>query len=56
METKSKKIKTWAVAVIFIFISLMAAPFALAILITYGIYYYCKKVKLDITIRRSSME
>ncbi|CDM69481.1 putative membrane protein [Clostridium bornimense] len=56
MEIKSKKIKTWTVATMFIIISLIAAPFALVILLTYGIYYYCKKIKLDITIRRSSIE
>ncbi|WP_294358200.1 hypothetical protein [uncultured Clostridium sp.] len=56
MEMRSKKIKAWSVASIFICTAIIAAPFALAILLTYGIYYYCKKIKLDITMRRSSIE
>lgn len=56
MEIRSKKIKAAIVASLFVFISIIAAPFALVILLTYGIYYYCKKIKLDITIRRSSIE
>lgn len=56
MEMRSKKIKAWSVASIFICTAIIAAPFELAILLTYGIYYYCKKIKLDITMRRNSIE